>query len=171
MKVVNVSTGDFDVALVGESNYQGAIRQAIGLAGGDVIPVNVMHEPDNKFDASAVKVTGAGGKTLGYLPRDMASEYAPALRRIQAAGGTVVCEGRVAGGTRDKPSYGVWIDLPSVEQIEVPTEKGAGAIPIGRPAMRAAPQKMSGQKALGIGCLVLFAVIVLIIIASALSSN
>lgn len=41
-------------------------------------PVRLVREPDNKFDANAVKVV-LGGEHIGYLPRETAAVLAPRL--------------------------------------------------------------------------------------------
>lgn len=55
----------YPLSLVGEQHYQAAIA---GCREGD--PAQVWHEPDNPHDERALAVSDAGGRTLGYLPRD-----------------------------------------------------------------------------------------------------
>ena len=67
-------------------------------------------EDENQFDALAVRVD-VHGKTVGYLNRQLARLY---RRKLAAAGhgkATGLCRAKVCGGSRDKPSYGVGLDI------------------------------------------------------------
>lgn len=55
----------YKVGIVGESNYQPAIRRC---EPGD--PVRVMHEMGNPHDANALAVMTRTGDTIGYIGRD-----------------------------------------------------------------------------------------------------
>ena len=55
----------YRVGLVGESNYQAAIKRCSEGEG-----VQLLHEPDNPYDENAIVVVCRRGKTIGYLPRD-----------------------------------------------------------------------------------------------------
>lgn len=55
----------YKIGIVGERNYQDAIRSC---AQGD--PVLVEREPDNPYDDRALAVTRADGRVIGYIPRD-----------------------------------------------------------------------------------------------------
>lgn len=57
--------GQYFVGLVGESNYQAAIRK---LKVGDRVALE--HEPTNAFDRQAVRALSPAGETIGYLARD-----------------------------------------------------------------------------------------------------
>lgn len=52
-------------SIVGESNYQDAIRK-IGVYD----DVFLIHEPENTYDARAIRVESSYAETIGYLPRD-----------------------------------------------------------------------------------------------------
>jgi hypothetical protein len=54
----------YPVGLVGEQSYQAAIR---GCYAGE--RAYICHEPDNPYDAMALKVETAGGQTIGYIAR------------------------------------------------------------------------------------------------------
>lgn len=55
----------YKVGIVGESNYQPAIRRcAIGGS------ARVLHEIGNPHDPRALVVVASGGNTIGYIPRD-----------------------------------------------------------------------------------------------------
>lgn len=52
------------VKVVGVSHYQPALeRCAVGQ------PVRFVHEPDNPYDETAIRVLSLMGETIGYLPR------------------------------------------------------------------------------------------------------
>jgi len=55
----------FPVGLVGESNYQAAIRECrVGQR------VEVLHETGNRYDKKALVVVSESGRKLGYIPRE-----------------------------------------------------------------------------------------------------
>jgi hypothetical protein len=95
--------GVYTLNIVGESYRQKAIKHC---REGDQI--NLRREPKNKYDSNAVAVLRKSGEQIGYLSREDAEWVA----RIMDAGDTV--EARIkwlTGGTRDKPTYGVVIDI------------------------------------------------------------
>lgn len=53
------------VGLAGESKYQRAVK---ALGEGDA--VDLVAEPENKFDPRAIRVDSSDGETVGYIPRD-----------------------------------------------------------------------------------------------------
>lgn len=55
----------YSIPLVGEQHYQRAIRT---LGEGDA--VEIVHEPDNPYDAKALAVRTMDDRTIGYLTRD-----------------------------------------------------------------------------------------------------
>jgi hypothetical protein len=59
------STKEYSLGLVGESNYQDAIRRCR-----EGEPVALVREPGNPYDAEAIAALGARGETIGYVPRD-----------------------------------------------------------------------------------------------------
>lgn len=54
----------YPVGLVGERNYQGQISECW-----EGQPVYICHEPDNPYDALALKVETAERICIGYIPR------------------------------------------------------------------------------------------------------
>lgn len=114
--------GDGRVSVVGEANYQPALRAAAGgrsVAPGDfenAIPVHavVIPEPSNPYDQNAVRVE-VNRNTVGYLPRDLAEEYQPVLLNLVQQGQLGWCSGRVMDGERGL--YGIWLHLASPDRV------------------------------------------------------
>jgi len=50
--------------VAGVSHYQDALER---VCAGE--PVRFVHEPDNPFDETAIRVVSAAGETIGYVPR------------------------------------------------------------------------------------------------------
>ena len=90
--------GEYTLQLVGESNYQPAVRK---LVAGEV--VNLEAEPTNSFDPRAIKAVSRFGDTLGYAPRDswlqgvLLDQQTDIYARVD----------RVIGNEAGKPSVGV----------------------------------------------------------------
>jgi len=58
-------SGVYPVGIVGEANYQSAIRRcSVGQR------VRVLHELGNPYDERALAVVTADGQTIGYIARD-----------------------------------------------------------------------------------------------------
>ncbi len=56
---------NYKLGLKGESNYQPAIRRCrVGM------PIELVHEPKNKFDKRAICAKIPGGEIIGYAPRE-----------------------------------------------------------------------------------------------------
>ncbi|WP_263147967.1 HIRAN domain-containing protein [Pseudomonas sp. RIT-PI-AD] len=114
-QVIRVSASDevdsFICAVVGESftNEDCISRQHIirkHVRPGDA--VRLQREPENPVDSSAVAVFSANGQ-IGYLKTDVAGRLSAKLDTGKFVAAAVVYE--VNGGTRDKPSYGVTLEL------------------------------------------------------------
>jgi len=105
--------GAFEVEAVGESHYQPALKAAIGSQKG-YVEVNVQAElyceDDNAFDANAVRVM-IGGQKVGYLNRVVAMAYREIIKNVGFGKATGRCQAKIFGGSKDKPSYGVWLDI------------------------------------------------------------
>jgi hypothetical protein len=107
--------GDFDLEVVGESNYQPALRRVCG-------PGKVRHEcratlvleDDNAYDKKAVRVD-IGGATVGYLSREAARAYRKGLKKAGHPDLTAECNAAIVGGGKGRDSVGVWLDLPVEE--------------------------------------------------------
>ena len=90
------------LGLKGESNYQrpiGRLRSGLHV---DLIP-----EPENSFDARAIRAAIPGGETIGYAPRDSWLQ-----RAILDEGN--VARARIAqitGGSPNAPSRGVVLEV------------------------------------------------------------
>lgn len=80
--------------------------------------VNLIREPDNEHDANAVMVVNDDGRQIGYLPKELAVQYQHALRLWEDVGRSARCQAKLRGGTSEKPSIGVWLDLASPKEIE-----------------------------------------------------
>lgn len=89
----------FDV--VGESHHPSALKAVLGgLRAGQEremeIDAVVEFEPTNRHDPEALAVRIRGG-IVGYISRDDAPRYRPAIRRIEAAGARLTVPARVWG--------------------------------------------------------------------------
>ncbi len=114
-KVVELPDGGF-CAVAGESHYQDALRATHGsctetIDGRPAFTAVLIAEPENPHDRHAVAVYSAYGK-LGYLPRDDAFEFADVFAEIARRGHDGgCCVGYLVGGSPDKPSLGVVLQL------------------------------------------------------------
>lgn len=98
--------GQFRMEVRGESQYQDALRRAIGRQETPVVvTAEALPEEGNRHDANAVVVRIKGAQ-VGYIPR----EWAPGFRQtLRARGyGGVRCPAVIKGGD----ILGVWLDLP-----------------------------------------------------------
>ena len=116
------STRDFDVAVVGESNYQDALRRSKrevkDYDGKAYITAIVVREPDNKFDSGAVKVMNGRLETIGYLSRPVAAKYGESIELWEAEGYSLRCQAVLAGGTGKRKNIGAWLDLASPDTLK-----------------------------------------------------
>lgn len=104
-----VPEGSYSFRVVGESNYQDAIRKAIGRTGPAWEgPAWLVAEPKNPYDRNAVKVE-IGGRTVGYLERDLAAEFQAGVLRQE--GGRYAVTACCTGGGRGKPSLGIVVQF------------------------------------------------------------
>lgn len=111
-------TGDETLEVVGESNYQEALWKIVGgrrreRVRHDVAAV-LLPEPDNQFDANAIKVL-IDGNLVGYLSRQDAVAYGPGLLALmnESANGLVALEATIVGGGQRSDGrgfLGVFID-------------------------------------------------------------
>ena len=110
-------TGDFDVNVVGESNYVPALLKLAGVRRSETkteiddfrVLVALVPEPDNPHDPNAVAVVGDAGRKLGYLCREDADECCESLRGWSAP---PTCWAEIGGCHRDgKWIIGVRLDL------------------------------------------------------------
>ena len=95
--------GVYTLNIVGESYRQEEIKRC---QEGELLVLK--REPNNKYDPNAVAVLRENGKQIRYISRDDAVWVA----RIMVDGDEVTARIRmITGGTIDKPSYGVVIDI------------------------------------------------------------
>jgi hypothetical protein len=92
--------------VVGESFYQDALR-----ALPEEPTVRLTAEPDNPHDANAVAIQSLDCATLGYMPREEAARYQQLILQLAEGGLAAVCQATVIGGTAEKPSRGIILDL------------------------------------------------------------
>ena len=115
------STRDFDVEIVGESNYQDALRrskrEAKDYGGKAYITAIVVREPDNKFDSGAVKVMNGRLETIGYLSRTVAAKYGESIELWEAEGYSLRCQAVLVAGTGKRKNIGAWLDLASPDTL------------------------------------------------------
>lgn len=105
-----LSTGsDFQFPVVGESSYQPALKHAVSETG-EPFPVLLVLEDDNPYDHLAVKVTYRG-TTVGYLSKPDARALRNALTRMGASPSSIACQAKHSGGTPDKPTVGIWLNI------------------------------------------------------------
>lgn len=108
--------GSGSMAVVGESNYQPALRTSWQACEGKGARKRECYgilqpEPSNRFDPNAVAVHSVPGGLSGYLSRDVAARW---HNRIAAAwrreGKPVAVAARIH--TRDGDLFGLWLDWP-----------------------------------------------------------
>ncbi|MGQ0838873.1 HIRAN domain-containing protein [Actinokineospora sp.] len=89
-------SGYFNRDVVGESQYFRALRILAGRAssGERETTAELRREPENRHDGNAVQVV-VEGRTVGYLPREVAGEYHVALDRVTRTGRTATCRARL----------------------------------------------------------------------------
>ena len=92
--------------VVGESFYQDALRTLP-----EEPTVRLTAEPDNPHDANAVAIQSLDGATLGYMPREEAARYQHLMLELAERGLAAVCQATAIGGTAEKPSRGIVLDL------------------------------------------------------------
>lgn len=92
------------VAVVGESHYQEALRRMAASA--PTARVTVEGEPSNPHDKKAVRIANDAGETLGYLAKGQYTQ----LKQVARAK-PLTCLAEFRGGTSEKPSVGLVLDL------------------------------------------------------------
>ena len=112
--------GTHDLAVVGESFYQEALREICGTPNRSPTRAVALLRPevDNKYDANAIAVT-IDGRKVGHLSRTDASALRPGLDRLVREQRSVALQARiVGGGVRPDGStglYGVWLAYNPVD--------------------------------------------------------
>jgi len=98
---------------VGESNYQDALREAVGgwprdYVTHELVPT-LIAEPDNLYDKNAIAVR-AGASVVGYLARRDAVAYRRLFEQLLGAGYLgASCQAVICGGGVDRPSLGIFL--------------------------------------------------------------
>lgn len=110
--------GEFSQEIVGESHYQDVLSEIARLlpVGWRHVTAQVALDDGNPHDPRAVAVR-IGGLLVGYLSRDDARLFRSEARRRNWPLPSLTCAAALYGGSPGKPSYGVWLDLPNLDQI------------------------------------------------------
>lgn len=101
----------FNTPIVGESNYQKALRKsykdpnAFRKGESAFIDVDLVYEPNNPYDKNAVAVVSTHG-VLGYLSKQDAIRY---RHLCEGNRDTLSVRCKIYGGS--KGLYGAWVDL------------------------------------------------------------
>lgn len=104
--------GQFDLEVKGESHYQTEIRAALKANQHERFTEAVLiPEDNNRYDRNAVRIE-IHGQMVGYLSREAAPIYREQLRLAGKPGIVTTCRAKIVGGTADKPSFGVLLDVP-----------------------------------------------------------
>jgi len=114
--------GTYSLNIVGESNYQLALKNICGGRTGEsqemITEAVLIPEDDNPYDKKAIRVD-IDGKTVGYLSRKNARQYRNQLEKAGYPGITAKCSAMIVGGwdrgSNDKGHFGVKLDLPTEE--------------------------------------------------------
>lgn len=102
------------VAGVTKKNPDGERRQSIirDLSSGD--PVNLIREPDNRYDSNAIRVDTAFGQ-IGYIPADTAAnDLAAQMDRGYKVSAEI---SEITGGEPGKPTRGVNLMIAIVSPV------------------------------------------------------
>lgn len=104
---------EMDVVGEAQANLDGTSRRKIiaKLANGEML--GLVREPKNRYDENAVRVDSIAG-TIGYISRENAAWLS---KRIDADEQVIACIQNIAGGTEDKPDYGVWMRVLFINDI------------------------------------------------------
>lgn len=109
--------GQDDLEVVGESAHQVSLWHLAHAKSGDKVRCDIIAvlvpEPTNPYDPNAVAVH-IEGQAVGHLPRAIAAQYLPGLRRLMTARhGYAALRGVIVGGGyyADGPGrLGVWLE-------------------------------------------------------------
>jgi hypothetical protein len=119
-----LSFDDEIVRTVGVSHYQGALRRIAGAAGAGPVRREVdaalVPEPTNPHDPNAVRVE-IDGELVGYLSREDAVRYGPAVQRLREHGRLLVSSAVISGRGEgsETPNLGLFLSLPSPTEAEL----------------------------------------------------
>lgn len=107
-KSVTSGDGSYSQEVVGESNYQPALRAAAGSGYETRCVAAVILDDHNEYDNNAIRIE-VDGRTVGYLSREDAREYRREIKRTGQAS-TIYVNAKIFGG--GEKHYGIWLDLP-----------------------------------------------------------
>lgn len=119
-------TGTVRLNVVGESRYPEGFRAALQdfrlpfTAQGVELPdvrAAVVTDPTNPYDSNAVSVWIEGRHLVGYLPADLAEQYAPALSQLESEGSHLRVPARVWVAERDGVFGSVSLVMPPPEGV------------------------------------------------------
>ena len=89
--------------------------------------VFLVPEPTNAYDKRAVRIV-LEGQTVGYLSRTAAGAYAPLATLLAGGEHHLRCKARMVGGwsrgAGDFGSFGILLDLPTVDELQTYVEAG-----------------------------------------------
>lgn len=113
---------EYEFEIVGESNYQDAIKRLAGDHGSKPSAEEfraLLIPEDNPHDHLAVRVDGEGVGTIGHMSRDDARSFRRRLAAKKLGDTVTLCSAAVTGGgtarNGNKFSYGVRLDLKTFE--------------------------------------------------------
>ena len=119
-----LSFDDDIVRVVGVSHYQDALRRRSGAAGAGPVRHEVeaalVLEPANPHDPNAVRVE-VEGELVGYLSREDALRYGPAVSRLREHGRLLVADAVISGrgAGSETTNLGLFLSLPSATEAEL----------------------------------------------------
>jgi len=113
---LDLSSGDFNLDIVGESYYQDELRR---IAAGRTerrerveFRAVLLPEPDSEYDPRAVAVHAERGGVIGHLSREDAALYQPMIVALQKTRSRYpACRAILKGGYGEKRYIGVVLDL------------------------------------------------------------
>lgn len=101
--------GIYSQAVVGESNYQEALRSIWDKCSEEGADAILLHEDHNKHDNKAVAVF-VDKQLVGYLSRNDARNFRRRCGRNKV-GAASICKARVSGKDGKGGLIGIWLDL------------------------------------------------------------
>lgn len=105
----------FYTKVAGSSNYQKAIKKCRKNQ-----QCSLDHEPNNEYDMNAIKVT-VGKRHIGYLNAELAREVCNKSRKGVRYSAVIK---NITGGTRDKPTLGVNLEITKFKKGSKRKKKG-----------------------------------------------
>ena len=75
-------------------------------------------EPTNPVDPNAVQVLSCSGELLGYVARELASDYSRVLHSVEARM-RIHCRARAYGRLKEdrRWNFGIWLDVPDAAAL------------------------------------------------------